>query len=166
MSFFAFEQNLYVEGGLKMKECTNQNLCQQRAAKWKENQKKYAPIGQQEKDEFLRNFGFEKIRISNHVDNNNHFDHYKRSLYRAVGMSAIREVVIDGEVIERSILKDGRIILNVHYCIKVGKGMYRPLNVILEYFKSDIPYMKIITIYSPNEAPWKWDENMNRICFC
>lgn len=149
-----------------MKGCMNPAICKVRAEKWKKNQNKYAMIGQKEKDDFIQNHGFEKIRITNHVDNHNHRDQNKRSLYRAIGMSSIREVVIDGEVIERNVLADGRVILNIHYSVKVGKGLYRPLNVVAEYLKLDNPYMKIITVYSPNEAPWKWDKNMNRICFC
>ena len=135
-------------------ECKNQKECIRKSENWMKNQDKYCPIGEREFEEFYKRYKKGKAII----EFDQHFS--KRCLERSVTDSNFKESLEFGWVIERN--KTVGQISIVILCY-VGK-YHRPIHVVFNIVAKN--KWIAVTTYTPLSQPWKWSEDMTRICFC
>lgn len=138
-----------------MCDCKNPQECKRKAEKWKANQSKFLPTGEQEHENFLKKLKGNTATIETDA----HFT--KRSQERAVSTSEVLSVIENGWAVERNQSVGKASIVLLGY---VGKN-YRPLHVVVNQL-SDSKWL-VLTCYDPRSHAWKWTETFDeRKCFC
>lgn len=136
-------------------QCKNEKECKRKRDKYEELQSKFAPLGQQELDAFLKVMqeGEGVVRFDKHFT--------KRSLERSVSDNDVREVLKYGWVIERNKTIKSTSIVLLGY---VGEK-YRPLHVVFDIISENL--WIAVTAYDPKTHYWKWNSRFDgRVCFC
>lgn len=137
-------------------ECKNPELCKKKYNRWKQNQSYMVPIGEKEHEKFLSFIedGNAELEISTHAD--------RRQFLRSISLKDIKDVVLNGWVIERNFFPD---VQAVRLVILGYTRNYRPLHVVCEIINET--HWEIVTTYSPESQAYKWSKDyQERICFC
>lgn len=148
----------------RIMECQNPKVCLKTHERWKTNQEKYLPIGDEEHEVFKKFVDKDdyQLKMKFHPDGEEIPHANRRMVERAFNQSDINIAVQFGWVIERNFSKDSQ---KHRLVILVYNQNKRPLHVIFEIVKEN--FWEIVTLYNPESKPYKWSEDFQeRVCFC
>lgn len=127
-------------------QCQNPALCSTKAKMFENKNSRHLEKGQQLFDELKEDYK---------IDGSRHFD--KRALERSIGRPDLMTVINYGWVIEYHPREKKFLILGY-------TREYRPIHLVVLFIDEAL---KVVTVYSPRNKPWKWcEEFKRRICFC
>src|SRR5699024_1106366 len=91
-----------------------------------------------------------------------HFE--KRSFERVINSKHVLDVLYEGEVIDRHFRFGEERFIVMSY-VKTAPKVYRAIHLVISPL--DEYRWIVITAYSPESQPWKWNEFLDeRVCFC
>lgn len=144
-------------------KCLNKKICAEKHKKWKRNQNKFIPIGEEEHNIFIEHYknGNAILGLKKYPDQERpHAD--LRFFQRSVSAKDITDIILHGWVIERNYFSYEQA---VRLVILGYTRTYRPLHIVCEIINER--EWEIVTVYNPETKKYKWGNNyQERVCFC